>query len=78
VQWDLVTIDRNVRLKHNVPMRRSGGVTDQRIAALVTAACERITEGPSEIEEGFLDRLQKADAASGLKSLQPLADLSVP
>ncbi|OGA43643.1 MAG: hypothetical protein A3G24_28695 [Betaproteobacteria bacterium RIFCSPLOWO2_12_FULL_62_13] len=71
------TLDRTVRLKPLTPLRTSGGITEVRIRALVTTACELLAEsGPHT--PGTLHRLDKADTKNGLASLQPLADLGVP
>jgi hypothetical protein len=50
------TLDRTVRLNPTKPLREHGGVTDQRIRALVTTACQLLAEGMSEIP-GVLHRL---------------------
>lgn len=71
------TIDRNVRVKPLMPMRRNGGVTEQRIRALVETACLLLTEGAPQTP-GLLHRLEKADTRQGLASLQPLVNLGVP
>lgn len=71
------TLDRTVRLNPMKSLRASGGVTDQRIRALVGTALQLLTEGSPEIP-GVLHRLDKADSRQGLASLQPLADLGVP
>lgn len=71
------TLDRTVRLKPLIPFRTSGGVTERRIRALVTTACELLKEGATQ-GPGILHRLDKADTKSGLASLQPLADLGLP
>src|SRR5438270_9917388 len=54
------------------------GVTGERIRALVTTACELLIQGPEKIEEGFIHRLSKADTASGLAGIAPLAEIGVP
>jgi hypothetical protein len=71
------TLDRNVRLNPLTPLRRNEGVTDGRIRALVTTACELLTESAPQTP-GKLHRLDKADTRNGLVTLQPLADLGVP
>jgi hypothetical protein len=71
------TLDRTARMKPNVPLRSSGGVTEQRIRAMVTTACKILTE-PAPQTLGLLHRLDKADTRDGLASLQPLADIGVP
>lgn len=72
------TIDRNIRMTPLVPLRVSGGVTDDRIRAMVTTACRLLAEGVPEVPPDKLHRLEKADTRFGLTSLQPLADLGVP
>jgi hypothetical protein len=69
-------IDKKVRT--DTPMKRRGGLTDQRIEALVRTAVDLLTEGAPEVPEGILHRLQKADTASGIRSIQPLAEIGVP
>jgi hypothetical protein len=72
------SLDRRIRMAPLVPLNRSGGLTDARIRALVTTACELLNEGaPAEVA-GVLHRLDKADTRAGLASLQPLAKLGVP
>lgn len=72
------TIDRNVRMKPEAALPRTGSVTEQRIHALVTAACHILESGAPEVSPDNLHRLDKADTTSGLISLQSLADLGVP
>jgi len=71
------TLDRTVRLRPVTPLHSSGGITERRIRALVTTACELLKEGAPQMP-GTLHRLDKADTKSGLASLHPLADLGVP
>ena len=71
------TLDRTVRLKPLTPMHAGGGVTAQRIRAMVETACQLLTEGAPQAP-GILHRLDKADTKQGLASLQPIADLGVP
>jgi hypothetical protein len=72
------SLDRRIRMDPHAPLREGGKVTDQRLRALVTAACELLTEGvPADVGEN-LHRLDKADTREGLASIQPLADLGVP
>lgn len=71
-------IDRNIRMNPDVTLPRNEGVTEQRIHALVTAACHILEAGSPAISPDCLHRLDKADTASGLTSLQSLADLGVP
>ena len=72
------SLDRRIRMDPHAPLREGGRVTDQRLRALVTAACELLSEGvPADVGEN-LHRLDKADTREGLASIQPLADLGVP
>jgi hypothetical protein len=71
------TLDRNIRLNPTTPLRAGGGVTEQRMRAMIATACELLAEGPPETP-GLLHRLDKADTRQGIRSIQPLADLGVP
>lgn len=71
------TLDRTVRMKPSTPLRSSGGVTTQRIRAMVETACQLLSEGATEAP-GVLHRLDKADTKHGLSTLQPIADLGLP
>jgi hypothetical protein len=70
-------IDRAVRMKPLAPMRRNGGVVEQRVRALVVTACQLLREGAPQ-REGNLHRLDKADTRHGVSSLQSSADLGLP
>ncbi|WP_133510290.1 hypothetical protein [Candidatus Thiosymbion oneisti] len=72
------TIDRNIRMEPDKPLKRSGGVTEQRIHALIAAACDILKKGAPAVSADKLHRLAKADTAAGLTSIQSLADLGVP
>jgi hypothetical protein len=71
------SIDRKIRISPEAPLQL-GGVTGERVRALVATACELLVQGPETVEDGFIHRLQKADTASGLSSIVPLADIGVP
>jgi|GEM_PF-81352 len=71
-------IDRRVRMAPDTPLRADGSLTGERVRALVTTACQILTDGAPHGREDILHRLNKADTESGLRSLQPLADLGVP
>lgn len=71
------TIDRKVRMAPETPLRETG-VSAERIRALVATACQLLTEGPEEVEDGFIHRLHKADTRGGVASIAPLADIGVP
>ena len=70
-------MDRKVRLEPETPLQLNG-VTGDRMRAMVITACELLTEGPKLVEEGFINRLQKADTIAGLSSIAPLAQIGVP
>jgi hypothetical protein len=72
------SIDRKVRLAPLTPLRRNGGVTEQRIEALAITACQLLTEGAPQTPPEILHRLGKVDTADGLTSLQAAADLGIP
>lgn len=73
------TIDRKVRLAPFTPMRRRGGVTEQRIEAMVATACQLLVEGvPADTPPELLHRLGKADTASGIVSLRTAAHVGIP
>jgi hypothetical protein len=71
-------IDRRVRLKPLAPMNEGNGVTGQRIRAMVEAGVRTIEQGAKVVPPGLVHRLDKADTAEGLTSLQSLADLGAP
>jgi hypothetical protein len=74
------TLDRSIRMNPLVPLRVNGGVGGARLRALVTAACELLTEGVPNDERTpeLIHRLDKADTRDGIRSVQPMADLGVP
>lgn len=71
------TLDRTVRLKPLTEMRSRGGVTEQRIRALIETACALLADDVPQMP-GLLHRLDKADTKAGLASLRPLAEIGVP
>jgi len=77
-QGAIRALDRKIRMGPLTPLRASGGITDQRLRALVNTACELLVEGSPEVPDDILHRLDKADTKHGLASIQPLADLGVP
>ena len=72
------TLDRNIRLKPTTALQRNGGVTEQRIHALIAAACHILSGGAPVVSPDSLHRLDKADTMFGLASIQSIADLGVP
>lgn len=71
------TLDRNIRVNPTKPLPAGGGVTEQRMRAMITTACRLLMEGAPDTP-GLLHRLDKADTKLGLQSVQPLADIGVP
>jgi hypothetical protein len=71
------TLDRNIRLNPTRPLPAGGGVTEQRMRAMIATACRLLEDGAPDAP-GLLYRLDKADTRYGLRSIQPLADLGVP
>jgi len=77
-QGAIRTLDRNIRMSPQAPLRRSNGLTAARLKALVDTACELLQEGAPEETPGIIHRLDKADTRHGLASIQPMAGLGVP
>lgn len=77
-QGAIRALDRRIRLGPLTPLRLQGGVTDQRLRALVGTACELLREGAPDLPADVLHRLDKADTRYGLASIQPLTDIGVP
>ncbi|MGH8584611.1 MAG: hypothetical protein ACREWG_17965 [Gammaproteobacteria bacterium] len=71
-------IDRRIRMAPLEPLHTNGSVTDQRLRALVTTACQLLVEGASPVQPRLIHRLDKADTKHGIQTLQPLAELGVP
>jgi hypothetical protein len=72
------TIDRKIRMKPDAPLRENGGVTEQRIRALVEAACGILATGAPSVPGDRLHRLDKPDTAAGIDSVRSFADLGAP
>jgi hypothetical protein len=77
-QGAIRAIDRKIRMEPATPLKDNGRETGKRIRALVTTACQILTEGAPDKDDDVIHRLNKADTRNGLASLQPLADLGVP
>ena len=71
------TIDRKIRMHPDAPIPPRGS-TALRINALVTTACNLLSEGAPEVDSDKIHRLDKADSTEGLVSLQSLGNLGVP
>ena len=72
------TLDRRIRTDPESPLRRDGGLTEQRVRALVMVACEHLARGAPPVSADRLHRLDKADTAEGLASLRTTASLGAP
>jgi hypothetical protein len=72
------TIDRKFRLKPLEPTSEGNGVTGQRICAMIETGVRTVKQGAGIVPPGIVHRLDKADTAQGLKSLQSIADLGAP
>jgi len=71
------TLDRNIRLAPETPMKLQGDVL-KRVKAMVQIACTLIQQCIPKVEAGRLHRLDKADTAYGPTGLQNFAKLGVP
>ena len=72
------TLDRQIRIQPETPLKKDGGVTEQRIHALIAAACKILDQKAPSVAPNTIHRLDKADTAEGLTGVQALADLGVP
>ena len=72
------TIDRNIRMDPEAELPKKGSITQQRIDALITAACHALESGVPDNSPDTLHRLEKADTKAGLVSVRSSADLGVP
>ena len=72
------TIDRNIRMNPEAALPKKGTVTEQRIRALIAAACHALESQVSENSLETLHRLEKADTRAGLVSVRSSAELGVP
>ena len=72
------TIDRKIRMQPNAPLRQSGGVTDERVRALVEVACGILEAGAPQVADDRLHRLGKPDTAAGIVSVRTFANLGAP
>jgi hypothetical protein len=71
------SLDRKVRLTPLVPLKRDG-LTAERVAALVSVACQLLSEGMPETSIDELHRLDKADTRGGPAALRSCATMGVP
>ncbi len=71
------SLDRAVRVSPLKPLS-PGEATQQRLRALIDAACTLLREGAPTTPAGKIHRLQKADTRGGLADLRSTAQLGVP
>jgi hypothetical protein len=71
------TIDRRVRTERQA-FRSLSSQSQERVALLVTAACQLLQEGVGEVPEEMIHRLDKADTRSGVVGLSHLVTEGVP
>jgi hypothetical protein len=71
-------IDRKIRMNPATPLKRSEGVTDARIRALIDAGCAILQSGAPIVPQDRLHRIDKADTAEGLVGVRSFADLGAP
>lgn len=71
------TLDRNIRLAPLSPLHLTA-IARERLAALVSAACELLTSGAPEANTNRIHRLDKADTIEGLQSVRALAEMGAP
>lgn len=71
------TLDRRVRIRPTKALAISEA-SQERLLALISAACSLLTEGAPEVPVGKLHRLEKVDTKQGLESLGATAKLGVP
>lgn len=72
------TIDRRIRMDPEAALPKNGSLTEQRIRALIAAACHALDSGVPEQSSDDLHRLEKADTKAGLVSVRSSAELGVP
>lgn len=71
------SLDRNIRMSPETPLK-SKGVSVDRVQALIGTACHFLTEGATGQKDGFLHRLDKADTARGARDIRNMANLGAP
>lgn len=72
------SLDRRIRMAPLAALTVDGRVTQMRLRALITTACELLVEGAPPEAPVLIHRLDKADTKQGLASVQPLAEMGVP
>lgn len=72
------SIDRKFRLRPMGPMVDGNGITGKRVRAMIEAGVRTLMQGAGVVPPGIVHRLDKADTAAGVKSLQSVSDLGAP
>jgi hypothetical protein len=57
---------------------KKGAVTGERVKALMEVACQLLRDGPPQVGENKLHRLDKADTKYGKESIRHLTNMGVP
>ena len=71
------TLDRRVRTEHEL-FRSPSPQYQERVSAMIVAACRLLREGVGAVPEGMVHRLDKVDTRSGLDGITHLAAEGVP
>ena len=71
------TLDRQVRMGPDKPLRMSG-IGKDRLQALIDTACHLLAESVPKVNGDQLHRLDKADTRNGLDSLRHLSGMGIP
>jgi hypothetical protein len=72
------SLDRKIRMAPQTPISLKGGLTRDRISALLDTACQLLSEGVPKTKRDQLHRLDKADTKNGTGSIRHLAGMGVP
>jgi len=71
------SLDRKIRMSPRTPIGR-GAIGGERLEAMITAACQLMTESVPEVGPERIHRLEKADTREGIMSIKRLADMGAP
>lgn len=70
-------LDRKIRMHPLKPLRK-GGLTADRLKALMQTAYQLLSEEAPHVEQDKIHRLDKADTKGGTAAIQAMADMGVP